>query len=259
MTITSAPSLLDPVQIPSSQANSAPVIARSLLDLMYDGFYALFMLKNGSGPADEASFSVKMQKFLGDVERGSKKLEVSPEDVYAAKYAFCAAVDEIILRSDFSVREAWQRRPLQLSMFGDQLAGENFFSRLEDLRILGNSHLQALEVFHMCLLLGFQGKYALEGPEKLNYLTARLGDEIAHLKGKEAPFSPQWERPDAIINKLRSELPLWVIGALFALIGMLAYVGLDWMLSRETEEILAGYSDIVKLAPRAANLNITLP
>jgi len=202
---------------------------------------------------------VKMQKFLGDVERNAKKLDVSPEDVYAAKYAFCASVDEIILRSSFGIRDAWERRPLQLTMFGDQLAGENFFKQLEDLRVRGNAHIQALEVFHMCLLLGFQGKYALEGPEKLNYLTARLGDEIAHLKGKSAGFAPHWARPDAIVNKLRNDVPLWVVASLFAFIALFAYLGLNWMLTSGTENGLAGYSDIVKLAPRTANLTITLP
>ncbi len=259
MNMTSAPSLLDQDHLPPAQMAAAPVNARSLLDLMYDGFYALFMLKNGSAPADEASFAVKMQKFLGDVERNAKKLDVSPEDVYAAKYAFCASVDEIILRSSFGIRDAWERRPLQLTMFGDQLAGENFFKQLEDLRVRGNAHIQALEVFHMCLLLGFQGKYALEGPEKLNYLTARLGDEIAHLKGKSAGFAPHWARPDAIVNKLRNDVPLWVVASLFAFIALFAYLGLNWMLTSGTENGLAGYSDIVKLAPRTANLTITLP
>ena len=111
----------------------------------------------------------------------------------------------------------------------------------------------------MCLLLGFQGKYALEGPEKLNYLTARLGDEIAHLKGKSAGFAPHWARPDAIVNKLRNDVPLWVVASLFAFIGMFAYLGLNWMLTSGTENGLAGYADIVKLAPRTANLTITLP
>jgi type VI secretion system protein ImpK len=55
--------------------------------------------------------------------------------------------------------------------------------------------LQALEVFHMCLLLGFQGKYALEGTEKLGYLTARLGDEILHLQGRRSAFAPHWAPP----------------------------------------------------------------
>jgi type VI secretion system protein ImpK len=39
--------------------------------------------------------------------------------------------------------------------------------------------------------LTWRGKQ-LEGAEKLNYLTARLGDEIAHLKGKSAGFAPHW-------------------------------------------------------------------
>ncbi|MET3135575.1 type VI protein secretion system component VasF, partial [Oxalobacteraceae bacterium GrIS 1.11] len=34
----------------------------------------------------------------------------------------------------------------KLLMFGDQLAGENFFNRLEVLRAKGSAHLQALEV-----------------------------------------------------------------------------------------------------------------
>ncbi|NMM26953.1 MAG: DotU family type IV/VI secretion system protein [Glaciimonas sp.] len=256
---SSAPSLLDSVNPGQSFMADAPTNAHSLLDLMYDGFYALFMLKNRCAPQDEVPFSIKMQKFLSDVERNAKKLDVCAEDVYAAKYAYCASVDEIILRSQFPIRDAWERRPLQLMMFGDQLAGENFFNQLEALRAKGSAHVQALEVFHMCLLLGFQGKYALEGPEKLNYLTARLGDEIAHMKGKSAGFAPHWARPDAIVNKLRNDVPLWVIGTLFGLIALSSYCGLNWMLSRSTEASINGYSDLVKLAPRAANLTITLP
>ncbi|AEK59917.1 type IVB secretion system protein IcmH/DotU [Collimonas fungivorans] len=233
--------------------------ANSLLDLMYDGFYALFLLKNRCAPTDEAGFTSKMQRFLSDFERGAKKLDVSAEDVHAAKYAFCAAVDENILHSQFNIRDTWARRPLQLILFGDQLAGEHFFTRLEDLRAKGAQHLQALEVFHMCLLLGFQGKYIIEGPEKLNYLTARLGDEIARMKGKSAGFAPHWERPDQISHKLRNEVPLWALCSVFALIGLGGYFALNTMLSRATASSISGYSDIVKLAPRASYLTITLP
>jgi len=131
------------------------------------------------GPQANADFISKMTQFLDDFSRGARKQGASPDDIDNAKYAFCAAVDEIILRSPYGIRDAWERRPLQLVLFGDQLAGENFYNRLEALRARGSAHLQALEVFHMCLLLGFQGRYILEGSEKLAYLTARLGDEIA--------------------------------------------------------------------------------
>jgi type VI secretion system protein ImpK len=257
MTTMTAPSLI-------AGASAAPLVhpgaaPQTLLDLMYDGFYALFMLKNGSGPQDNADFQQRTTQFLDEFTKSAKKQGASADDIDAAKYAFCAAVDEIILRSAFSIRNEWERRPLQLVLFGDQLAGENFFNRLEALRVRGGAHLQALEVFHMCLLLGFQGKYIIEGSEKLNYLTARLGDEIASMKGKRGGFAPHAERPDAIIHKLRSDLPLWVLCSVFALICVLGYVGLRASLGQTTQERMAGYNDVVKLAPKAAHLTITLP
>lgn len=254
MNAVTAPSLMSAA--PPAPASGAP---QTLLDLMYDGFYALFMLKNGNGPQQNAEFAQKMTLFLDDFGRNARKHGASPDDVDAAKYAFCAAVDEIVVRSPFAIRDAWQRRPLQLALFGEQLAGENFFHRLEALRARGSVHLQALEVYHMCLLLGFQGRYLLEGSEKLNYLTARLGQEIAHMKGRRGGFAPHAERPDQIVHKLRSDLPLWVLCSVFGLICVLGYIGLRTSLERGTERRVAAYNDVVKLAPRQANLTITLP
>lgn len=252
---TSAPSLMAGAPV----APVAGATPQTLLDLMYEGFYALFMLKNGNGPQNNADFQRKTTQFLEDFTRGAKKQGASADDIDASKYAFCAAVDEIILRSNFSIRDEWERRPLQLVLFGDQLAGENFYHRLESLRTRGSTHLQALEVFHMCLLLGFQGRYILEGSEKLNYLTARLGDEIANMKGKRGGFAPHAERPDQIVHKLRSDLPVWVLCSVFGLICILGYIGLRASLTKTTDERMSAYNDVVKLAPRAAHLTITLP
>jgi type VI secretion system protein ImpK len=240
-------------------AGSSPREARTLMDLMYDGFYLLFLLKAKQGPSDAETFRASIKEFLISLERGANKLGSSADDVHLCKYAFCATVDEAILMSQFSVRDSWQRQPLQLQFFGEQLAGEQFFVKLEALRREGASRVQILEVFHMCLLLGFQGKYILEGSEKLNYLTARLGDEIAHLKGARPAFAPHWAAPDRVVNKLKNDVPLWVIASVFGLLGALAFTGLRWQLDRGTRSDLASYQDVIKLAPQAANVTITLP
>lgn len=246
-----------PALAPTS--GSTPREARTLMDLMYDGFYLLFLLRAKQGPSDADAFRSHIKEFLTGVERGATKLGSSAEDVHLCKYAFCATVDEAILMSQFKVRDAWQRQPLQLQFFGEQLAGEQFFAKLEALRREGAARVQILEVFHMCLLMGFQGKYLIEGSEKLNYLTARLGDEIAHLKGTRATFAPHWAPPDRISNRLKNEVPLWVIASVFVLLGALAFTGLRWQLSRSTEHDLAAYKEVVKLAPQAAHVTITLP
>lgn len=260
--INSAPSLLDdnaPLAVPALGNETTMGSAHTLMDLMYDGFYALFLLKNGNAPKDEANFARKLQQFLNSVDGNARKLQIPVEDVHAAKYAFCAAVDETVLRSGFAIRDSWSRHPLQLVLFGDQLAGENFFQRLDELRSKGNPHLQALEVFHMCLLLGFQGRYLLESPEKLHYLTARLGEEIAHIKGKPAVFAPRWDRPDQVVNKLRTETPLWVIAAVFSVIALGTFTGIDKLLTQHSQTTIAAYNDIIRLAAHPATLILTLP
>ena len=237
----------------------APRMANSLVDLMYDGFYALSLLKNRNPPKDDAELAVRMQRYLTEFDRHAKALPVTAEDLHQAKFAFCATVDEIILKSQFKVRDSWEMRPLQLTLFGEQLAGETFFTKLESLRVKGAAHVQVLEVFHMCLLLGFQGKYMIEGTEKLKYLTARLGDEIASIKGQRATFAPHWDRPDKVAHQLTSETPLWVICSVFALLGLVAFLGMNTVLARSTNAMLGDYTDLVKLAPRAANITISLP
>lgn len=243
----------------SRRASIATREARSLLDLLYDGFYLVFMLKSGHQPSNTRGLRESIHNFLIDFERGALLLKAPTEDVFLSKFAFCALVDEVMLLTSFAVRDEWERKPLQLELFGEQLAGERFYHHLEKLRTDTPPRVQVLEVFHMCLLMGFQGKYSLEGSEKLNYLTGRLGDEIAHIKGKRASFAPHWAPPDRIMNSLRNEIPLWVIGSVFACLGLFAFLGLQWVLGRQTHSELSSYSRIVNLPPRVANVTITLP
>lgn len=280
----------------------------SLVDLLNDGLYFLFMLRNGAkpphqveeenrramlsipepagelpgstvpdaaAPAAEPDSSAnamakagqldadlikeKIKDFLAEFDREARKMRSNGDDIDAAKYAFCAAVDEVIMGAGLMMSGIWQLRPLQLALFGEQLGGHNFFERLEDLRSKGGARLQALQAFHMILLMGYKGKFLHEPGDHVAYLTARLGEEIAHLKGKSRGFAPQAERPDEIINKLRGELPLWVLSAVFAVIALGAFVGMKSSLDHGTQNTLAAYSDLVKLAPRPANVTITLP
>ena len=111
----------------------------------------------------------------------------------------------------------------------------------------------------MCLLLGFQGRYLMEGSEKLNYLTSRLGDEIAHLKGKRATFSPHWQAPDRVVHQIKHDLPLWVVASALLTLALGSFLGLHMQLTRYTDKALSTPQHIIKLSPQTARITITLP
>lgn len=232
---------------------------KTLLDLLYDGFYLVFLLRSGYQPTDFQLLRNNIQQLLDDFERGAKRMNVPMDDIYASKYAFCALVDETVLRSNLAIRAQWERQPLQLALFGDQLAGENFFVQLDKLRNQGAHWVQVLEVFHFCLLLGFQGKYLLDAPEKLSYLVARLGDEIAYLRGKRNGFAPFAAIPDQIKHVLRGEVPLSGVIAAIVMCAVVAYAGFNWLLNRQVNAAVAPYNNVVQMPAQAAHITITLP
>jgi type VI secretion system protein ImpK len=248
--------------VPTRKASG--VEPRSLLDLMFDGFYLVFLMRNGSAPTDADTFRARVKDFLAQIERGARQIGVDIEDVHLSKYAFCALTDEVVLAAGGAVAAQWERKPLQLELFGDQLAGEAFFDRLEQLRAQGAPKVQVLEVFHLCLLLGFQGKYLIEGSEKLGYLTARLGDEIAAHKGtggspRGSAFAPHADAPDRVSHRLRAEVPLWVLGSVMALALLLAFLGLRYTLDRQTRDDLTPYANLIQMPAQSAHITITLP
>lgn len=263
MSTTTPPTLFadQPSGFPPMPVSDARYGANAtLLDLLYDGLVMLFLLKNKNTPAQADAFFQEIQRYLGEFERNARKHGINAEEIYAAKYAFCASVDEFILANpEAPIHVEWERRPLQLVLFGDQLAGENFFKLLEEQRALGAPRLQAMEVLYICLLLGFQGRYMLDGAEKLAYLTARLGDEISNIKGQRTAFAPHWALPDLISHTLKREAPQWVVAAVFSLIGLITFIGLSTHLNSVSRDTLSGYQDIVQLGPRQANLTISLP
>lgn len=235
----------------------------NLIDFLYDGFYLVFLIKNGYIPNNPKQFKEKVLTLLTEFAQQAKKNQYSSNDIDAAQYAYCALLDEIIVsaqNSEFSqLQNIWLVNPLQLSLFGSQLAGHHFFEYLEQVRSKGKDRLASLEVFHYCLLLGFQGKYRLGSIESLNHLTARVGDEIDYLKGKKSSFAPFATLPDQVKNILHRELPFFWVCMVLLVFSLALFLGLQYMLSQHQQGALAPYSNVIRAPMEQAHITIYLP
>lgn len=95
-----APSLFDDGQIGtglSPQAHSKVSQATNLVDLLHDGFYIVFLIKNQYIPGHTDAFREKILDLLNRFEQQAKKLQFSADDIQDSKYAFCALLDETIV------------------------------------------------------------------------------------------------------------------------------------------------------------------
>ncbi|HEX9106884.1 MAG TPA: DotU family type IV/VI secretion system protein, partial [Longimicrobiales bacterium] len=90
----------------------------------------------------------------------------------------------------------WPRQPLQEEVFGDHMAGETFFRHLQELLARPDSGELAdvLEVYLLCMLLGFRGRYA-GGQGGLQAIMATTREKIERIRGPRPELSPSWRPP----------------------------------------------------------------
>ena len=244
-------------------AQSKMSSATNLIDLLHDGFYIVFLLKQQYIPSNVDEFRDKILNLLNHFENQARKLQFSANDIHDAKYAYCALLDETIVTQKsaqfFDLQNNWMISPLQLSLFGSQLAGYRFFEILEFLRSQGKDRLAALEVFHYCMLLGFYGKFRIESIENLNHLVIRISDEIDFLKGKKPAFSPFSALPDQIKHIIHRELPFFWILIFLVLFALLSFIGLNFMLLKQNDQAFSKYQNIISPPIEQAYITIHLP
>jgi type VI secretion system protein ImpK len=174
----------------------------------------------------------RVKDLLENAERDALRTGVSPDNIQMAKFAIVAFIDETIISSNWSQKDRWVSKPLQLELYNQYDAGETFFSRLETLRQQPKANAEALEVYYLCLTLGFKGKYQLHEQERLREIIETTYEELQRVPGmRPKELSPHGAPRGQVATEVKSKMPAWVIAAAAALIGLLIYMSMWWYIS----------------------------
>jgi len=185
--------------------------AATLTELSNEIFLFVLGLRDRADLVDFEVLHKGALRLFDDFEQKARTLRADPDDVADARFALAACVDEAVLRSSWPGKERWADYPLQLQFFDTYLAGEGFFERLDDLRAKENTSTEVLEVYLLCLVLGFKGKYGIEGAEQLKALVRVLRDELERSRSeKPGELSPHWAVMDGPASTT-DKLPRWLI------------------------------------------------
>jgi type VI secretion system protein ImpK len=211
-------------------SGSGDAVMTGLPDLCSDLLAFALQLRKSNDPGSSEALRPRIDALFRALDDRARQADVPQEEVQLAKYALAAFIDEIILTSSWPVKEVWMGKPLQLEYFNDFSAGEEFYTKLEALRSANPRKSGVLEVYYLCLSLGFRGKYAdLQGMEKKKVLLDTLSRELRPA-GEAAGLSPSWQAVDQLPS-LTKDFPAWVIAAACGLLVALAFALYKTLLS----------------------------
>lgn len=160
---------------------------------------AIVRLRSNRQEVDNAElFRSQVLQAIRIAEQNSKARGYTDEDIHLATFAIVAFLDESILNLRKPVFNEWVRKPLQEELFGRHVAGEIFFTNLEQLLGRRDSPELAdlLEVYYLCLLLGYLGRYSITSKGDLRALMGATDDKIKRIRRSGVHLSPHWMLPD---------------------------------------------------------------
>ncbi len=155
-------------------------------------FTAVGRLRFGrSNVSNGEDFRAQVKRALGIAMQEGAAAGYQRDDIQVAAYVVVAFVDESVLGLNSPVFAGWEGNPLQVEIFGQLLAGEWFYGFVD--RLLGRPDsaetADVLEVFYLCIMLGYLGRYASAKGE-LGSTTISIWEKISRIRGK-TPMSPQ--------------------------------------------------------------------
>jgi type VI secretion system protein ImpK len=204
-----------------------------------DCFNAVSQLRELEGAAGvPEAIHRRMQGYM-DAMRGRAREQGMPQrDGDDIAYALAALIDEIAMGKAEPLAGYWMARPLQLQYFNENLAGEGFFLRLEELR-RDSRRIDVLRVYYQCLLLGFQGKFSMRGGElELMRMVDQLRTELERQIERPDHLSPAGEPPDEPLLQSSQRNPfLWAALGVFA-VAIAVFIGLRLSLNSHVSALV---------------------
>lgn len=180
--------------------------------------------------------------MLEDFERRAERYKFNHKIVQVSKFALAAFVDETVLTNNFPLKNEWEKNPLQLEYFGEQLAGNKFFDKLEAMLKQIETTADAVEVYYMCMLLGFKGRYAIYEQERLLATMQTTANALVKVgKIKPVELAPHWLANDQPKPPEKRGMPVWAkMGAIGGLgLAIVIYLAIFIISYKFLQETLA--------------------
>ncbi|WP_097460390.1 type IVB secretion system protein IcmH/DotU [Mangrovitalea sediminis] len=244
----SDPTLLNPI---APRTHAQPLCPEIGINPILDGAATLLSLAGQLRHLDQYQDVTRLHQqclqMVKEFERQLRKQDVDLDDLHAARYALCALIDETVLHTVWGNESSWGTHTLVATLHKETVGGERFFELLAKCQETPVKHLHLLELFYLCLALGFEGKLRLaeRGRERLDTLRSELYHSIQRQRDVDsARLTPDAEKNVIREPSLGEKLPLWVGCALILALMLAIYLGFSYAINRRAEPAFAALNQI---------------
>ncbi|MEM1128486.1 MAG: type IVB secretion system protein IcmH/DotU [Bacteroidota bacterium] len=225
--------------------------AERLAEIMSPVFTLILQLRSAADFGDPDTLRQRIKGLLERCEREAQRSGASAREVSEAKFALVAFLDETILSSDWYYKDQWVANPLQLEVYNRYDAGDEFFVKLKPLMDQPQSMPEVLEVYYLCMTLGFKGQYLVHDQGELRLLIDDAARSLSRIPGFGASLlSPHGRPRGQVTTEVRRKLPAWVIVVAAATVGMLIYVTLLFYMRGASSETATRIDNTEQTDPR---------
>ncbi len=218
----------------------------SLTEVCSDGFALILQLRSTSDYGDEPVLRQRISDLLNRIERQAKDSGLDYEDIHNSIFALIAFIDETLIASNWALRDAWLSKPLQMEFFNRFDAGEEFFVRLEQFRQRPNSYGDVLEIYYMCMTLGFKGKYMIQEKAQLRQIIEGTYTDLRQTRGKSIEsLAPHGGRKDEFVQVVTREIPVWVILVTAFALGFVFYLTMTFFMNDGADKVIQMINSLI--------------
>lgn len=190
---------------------------------------------------DIASLHQRLTSEIKEFEASLRDANIRQEQLIAARYLMCSVLDESVLNTPWGTDSPWAQRTLLSVFHGETSGGEKSFLLLEKICQSPSENIHLIELFYICISLGFEGRYRFlpRGKDNLSHLRDEIFSIIRRYRGdNERSISLCWQGLRSSKKPITETFPLWFVALVMSVLLFFGYSGMRYWLHTTAEPVL---------------------
>lgn len=198
-------------------------------------------LRTAHPPGDVGVTRARLIEMIRDFDAAALKQGLPDDQRNIARYALCTVVDEAIQMTPWGTAANWAQQSLLIHFFKENWGGEKFFQILDKMSETPARFTALLELFYVCLAVGFMGRFYLAGAngrQAVADLRERLYVLIRRTQAEtDRTLSGHWKGVEIEPRRFKGFATFGVVAATCALVSLGVYAWYSHALAADVEQL----------------------